>query len=153
MRIPFFVYNIIGDNMEELPQKAKTVMGIYATAVTAIEGTAAYIGANRDDLIVILAAVVVIAAVSSYVYIRLYFKHYRYCIDNGVITIKKGALFKRRHLIYVDKISSITISENFVQRWFGLCTVWFHMSGNVVKLSYVLIEKSDELQKVLDSRD
>lgn len=140
--------------MEELPKKAKAVMGIYATAATIAEGTAVYFNASKDDLIITMVTVTVVLAVASYVYIRLYFKNYRYLISDGVIKIKKGAFFfKRRHLIYVKKISNITVSENFVQRIFGLCTVWFHMSGSVVKLSYVAVEKSDELQKILYDRN
>ena len=69
-----------------------------------------------------------------------------------MIVIKKGALFKRRHLIYVDKISTITIHESFVHRWFKLCTIYFHVQGSVVRLSFVPVDKSDELKKILDSR-
>lgn len=147
------MHNIFGDIMEELPQKAKAVMGIYATALTVAQGSAAFLGFNRDDFIVILVAVLVVAIVSSYVYIVLFFRHYRYYVSDGVIIIKKGALFKRRHLIYVNKISLVTIHESFVHRCFGLCTVWFHVQGSIVKLSFVPIEKSEQLQKILDSRD
>ncbi len=149
---PFFVYTRMGDVMQELPSKAKAVMGIYGAAVTVAESSVAFFGFNRDDFIVILALLFVAASVGSYVYIVLFFRHYRYYISDGVIIIKKGALFKRRHLIYVDRISMITVRESFVHRWFGLCTVWFHAQGSVVRLSFVEVEKSDELQKILDSR-
>lgn len=148
----FSVNNKIGDNMEELPQKAKAVMGVYATAVSVAQGTVALFGIGRDDFIVILVALLVSASVGSYVYIVLFFRHYRYFISDGVIVIKKGALFKRRHLIYVDKISTITIHENIVHRLFGLCTIFFHVQGSVIKLSFVEIEKSEQLQKILDNR-
>ncbi len=147
------MHNIFGDIMEELPQKAKAVMGIYATALTVAQGSVAFLGFNRDDFIVILVAVIIVALVSSYVYIVLFFRHYRYYVSDGVIIIKKGALFKRRHLLYVKEISHITISETFVHRWFKLCTIWFYMQGRAVKLSFVPIEKSEQLQKILDSRD
>ncbi|MBQ8860932.1 MAG: PH domain-containing protein [Ruminococcus sp.] len=139
--------------MEELPQKAKAVMGIYGAAATLAQGTVAFFGFKRDDFIVILVALLIVATVGSYVYIVLYFKHYRYFISDGVIIIKKGALFKRRHLIYVSKISTITIHETFVHRWFKLCTIFFHVQGSVVKLSFVPIEKSESLKEILDSRD
>ncbi len=139
--------------MEELPQKAKAVMGIYATATTLAQGTVAFFGFSRDDFIVILVMLLIVATVGSYVYIVLYFRHYRYSISDGVIIIKKGALFKRRHLIYVSKISTITIHETFVHRWFKLCTIFFHVQGSVVKLSFVPIEKSESLKEILDSRD
>lgn len=138
--------------MEELPQKAKAVMGIYATALTVAQGSVAFFGIKRDDFIVILVALIVSAVAGSYVYIVLFFRHYRYYVSDGVIIIKKGALFKRRHLIYVDKISLITVHESFVHRWFKLCTVWFHVQGSVVRLSFVTVEKSEQLQKILDSR-
>lgn len=138
--------------MEELPQKAKAVMGIYATALTVAQGSVAFLGINRDDFIVILVASIIVALASSYVYIVLFFRHYRYYVSNGVIIIKKGALFKRRHLVYVDKISTITIRESFVHRWFKLCTIYFHVQGSIVRLSFVPIEKSVELQEILDSR-
>ena len=138
--------------MEELPKKAKAVMGIYAVAISALEGTVTFLGLHRDDIIVITVAVVIVALASSYVYIVLFFRHYRYSICDGVIIIKKGALFKRRHLIYMDKISLITIRETFVHRWFGLCTIWFHAQGSIVRLSFVPVEKSEQLQKILDSR-
>ena len=139
--------------MEELPQKAKAVMGIYGAAATLAQGTVAFFGFKRDDFIVILVALLIVATVGSYVYIVLYFKHYRYFISDGVIIIKKCALFKRRHLIYVSKISTITIHETFVHRWFKLCTIFFHVQGSVVKLSFVPIEKSESLKEILDSRD
>lgn len=147
------MHNIFGDVMEELPQKAKAVMGIYGAAATLAQGTVAFFGFKRDDFIVILVALLIVATVGSYVYIVLYFKHYRYFISDGVIIIKKGALFKRRHLIYVSKISTITIHETFVHRWFKLCTIFFHVQGSVVKLSFVPIEKSESLKEILDSRD
>ncbi|MDO4747566.1 MAG: PH domain-containing protein [Eubacteriales bacterium] len=147
------MHNIYGDIMEELPQKAKAAMGIYATAVTVAQGSFAFFGLGRDDFIVILVALLITAVVGSYVYIVLFFRHYQYFIADGVIIIKKGALFKRRHLIYIDKISTITIHENFVHRWFKLCTIYFHVQGSVVRLSFVPIEKSDKLQKILDSRN
>lgn len=147
------MHNIFGDVMEELPQKAKAVMGIYGAAATLAQGTVAFFGFNRDDFIVILVALLIVATVGSYVYIVLYFKHYRYFISDGVIIIKKGALLKRRHLIYVSKISTITIHETFVHRWFKLCTIFFHVQGSVVKLSFVPIEKSESLKEILDSRD
>lgn len=138
--------------MEELPKKAKAVMGIYAAATTVAEGTALFFGIGTDDFIVILVTFIIVAVVSSYVYIVLYFRHYKYSVSDGVIIIKKGALFKRRHLIYIDKISLITVKENFVHRWFSLCTVWFYVQGSVVRMPYVPIEKSAELQEILDSR-
>ncbi|MBR4115332.1 MAG: PH domain-containing protein [Bacteroidales bacterium] len=141
----------MGDIMEELPQKAKVVMGIYGAASTLAQSSFAFFGFNRDDFIVILVALFVASTVGSYVYIVLFFRHYRYYISDGVVVIKKGALFKRRHLIYVDKISTITIHESFVHRWFSLCTIYFHVQGSVVRLSFVSVEKSDELQKILDS--
>lgn len=138
--------------MENLPNKAKAVMGIYATAVTVAQGSVAFFGFNRDDFVVILITLLLSATILSYVYIVLYFRHYRYYISDGVIIIKKGAIFKRRHLIYVDKISTITIHENFLHRWFKLCTIFFHVQGSVIKLSFVPIEKSKSLQEILDSR-
>ena len=142
----------MGDVMQELPSKAKAVMGIYGAAVTVAESSVAFFGFNRDDFIVIFAMLFIVASVGSYVYIVLFFRHYRYYISDGVIIIKKGALFKRRHLIYVDRISMITVRESFIHRWFSLCTVWFHAQGSVVRLSFVEVEKSHELQKILDSR-
>jgi len=138
--------------MEELPKKAKAVMSIYAAATTVAEGTALFFGIGTEDFVVILVALLIAATVSSYVYIVLYFRHYKYSICDGVIIIKKGALFKKRHLVYVDKISLVTVKENFVHRWFSLCTVWFYVQGTVVRLPFVPLEKSDELQKILDSR-
>ncbi len=139
--------------MEELPQKAKAVVGIYSAAATLAQTSVAFFGFKRDDFIVILVALFIIATASSYVYIVLFFRHYRYFISDGVIIIKKGALFKRRHLIYIDKISTITIHESFVHRWFKLCTIYFHAQGSVVRLSFVPIEKSVKLQEILDSRN
>lgn len=138
--------------MEELPKKAKVIMGIYATAFSITQGVITFFGLHRDDIIVFSVAVFVVALVSSYVYIVLFFRHYRYKVTDGVIIIKKGALFKRRHLIYMDKISLITIRETFVHRWFGLCTIWFHVQGSVVRLSFVPVDKSEQLKKILDSR-
>lgn len=149
---PFFVHNICGDIMEELPQKAKAVMGIYGAVATLTQSSVAFFRFNKDDFIVILVVLFVASTVGSYVYIVLFFRHYRYYIRDDVIVIKKGALFKRRHLIYVDKISTITIHESFVHRWFKLCTIYFHVQGSVVRLSFVPVDKSDELQKILDSR-
>ncbi len=139
--------------MEELPQKAKAVMGIYGAAATLAQSSVAFFGFDRDDFVVILVSLFIVASVGSYVYIVLFFRHYKYFIADGVIIIKKGALFKRRHLIYVDKISTITIHESFVHRWFKLCTIYFHAQGSVVRLSFVPIEKSAQLQKILDSRN
>ncbi|MBR2714900.1 MAG: PH domain-containing protein [Ruminococcus sp.] len=147
------MHNISGDIMEELPKKAKAVMGLYATATTIAESSLVFLGLNRDDFIVILVSLLIAATVGSYVYIVLYFRHYKYFISGSVIIIKKGALFKRRHLIYVDKISTITIHENFMHRWFSLCTIFFHVQGSVIKLSFVPIEKSEKLQEILDSRN
>lgn len=138
--------------VEELPKKAKSVMGIYATAVAAAEGTAVFFGFGKDDMIVFFVFAVILATALSYIYIVLYFKNYRYYISDGMIIIKKGALFKRRHLIYVDKISLITVKENFVHRWFSLCTIWFNVQGSVVRLSFVPVEKSEQLKEILDSR-
>ena len=139
--------------MEELPKKAKAVMGIYAVAISALEGTVTFFGLHRDDIIVITVAVVIVALASSYFYIVLFFRHYRYSICDGVIIIKKGALFKRRHLIYINKISSITVRESFVHRWFKLCTIIFYVQGTVIRLSFVPVEKSAHLKEILDSRD
>lgn len=147
------MHNILGDVMEELPSKAKAVMGIYATAATLAQSSVAFFGFNRDDFVVIFSALIITATVGSYVYIKLYFRHYKYFISGDVIIIKKGALFKRRHLIYVNKISTVTVHENFIHRWFNLCTVFFHVQGSVVKLSFVPIEKSEKLKEILDSRD
>ncbi len=138
--------------MEELPQKAKVVMGIYGVASTLAQSSVAFFGFNRDDFVVILVALLVVSTVGSYVYIVLFFRHYRYFISDGVVVIKKGALFKRRHLIYIDKISTITIHESFVHRWFDLCTIYFHVQGSVVRLSFVSVEKSEKLKEILDSR-
>ncbi len=138
--------------MEELPKKAKAVMGIYAAATTAAQSTALFFGIDTEDIVVLTVAALIAATVGSYVYIVLYFRHYRYSVSDGVIIIKKGALFKRRHLVYVDKISSVTIRENFVHRIFGLCTIFFYVQGNVIRLSFVPVEKSHDLQKILDSR-
>ena len=149
---PFFVHNICGDIMEELPSKARAVMGIYGAATTLAQTSIAFFGFNREDFIVILVALFIASTVGSYVYIVLFFRHYRYYICDNMIVVKKGALFKRRHLIYVDKISTITIHESFVHRWFKLCTIYFHVQGSVVRLSFVPVDKSDELQKILDSR-
>ncbi|MBQ7134067.1 MAG: PH domain-containing protein [Ruminococcus sp.] len=143
----------LGDVMEELPSKAKAVVGIYGAAATLAQTSAAFFGFDREDFIVILVSLFIAGAVGSYVYIVLFFRHYRYFISDGVIIIKKGALFKRRHLIYIDRISTITIHESFVHRWFKLCTIYFHAQGSVVRLSFVPIEKSDKLQEILDSRN
>ena len=146
------MYNTFGDIMEELPKKAKTVMGLYATATSVVQSVITFFTLNRDDIIVFSVMIFIVATVGSYVYVVLCFRHYRYYVSDGVIIIKKGALFKRRHLIYVDKISTITIHESFVHRWFKLCTIYFHVQGSVVRLSFVEIEKSEQLKKILDSR-
>ena len=146
------VNNTVGDIMEELPQKAKAVMGIYGAATALAQSSVAFFGFDREDFIVIFVSLLIAASVGSYVYIVLFFRHYRYFISDGVIIIKKGALFKRRHLIYVDKISTITVHESFVHRFFGLCTIYFHAQGSVVRLSFVSVEKSVQLQEILDSR-
>lgn len=138
--------------MEELPKKAKAVMGIYAVASTVAQGAALFFSIGTDDLIVIFVSIVIAATVLAYVYIILYFRHYKYSVCDSVIIIKKGALFKKRHLVYVDKISLVTVRENFVHRWFSLCTVTFYVQGTVVRLPFVPLEKSDELKKILDSR-
>ncbi len=139
--------------MEQLPKSARAVMGVYATAATLTQGAVAYFGFNREDFVLIMIGILLATLVGTLVYARLYFKHYGYKYENGVIIIKKGALFKKRHLVYVDKISSITISENIIHRIFSLCTVYFHTQGGIVRLPFVLTEKSLSLQKILDSTD
>ena len=139
--------------MEELPKKAKAVMGIYATASALAQGTALFLGFKTEDYIVLFVALGVALTVGTYVYVVLYFKNYRYSVSDSVIIIKKGALFKRRHLVYVEKISTVTVYESFLHRWFDLCTVVFHVQGSTVRLSFVEVEKSVKLQEILDSRD
>lgn len=150
---PFFVYTKTGDIMEHLPKSAKAVMGVYATAATITQGTVAYFGFDREDFLVIMVALFIATVVGTFVYTKLYFKHYGYSCEDGVIIIKKGALFKKRHLVYIDKISSITISENVLHRVFKLCTVYFHMQGTIIRLPFVSVEKSRSLQEILDSRN
>lgn len=150
---PFCVHNNCGDHMEKLPEKAKGVVGIYSAVVTFIESVGLFFGVSREDFIVWLVALLVVATVWTYVYIVLFFRHYRYSIKNGVVKIQKGALFKRRHLVYLEKVSMITVKENFVHRWFSLCTVYFYVQGSVVKLSFVEKDKSEVLKEILDSGD
>lgn len=150
---PFCVYNNIGDSMEELPQKAKGLMGIYNALVKFLKSVANFLGISREEFAVFFSILIIAAVVGVCIYIFLFFRHYRYTLQKGVIKIQKGALFKRRHLVYLDKVSMITVKENFVQRLFSFCTVYFYVQGSVVKLPFVRKNKSAELKEILDSCD
>lgn len=139
--------------MEELPVRARTVMTVYSVGSLAAPAAFVIFEAYKREILIIGFLLVTVILVSAYFYVRLYFRHYRYHISDSVIVVKKGAAFKRRCLIYTEKIGSMTVSENFILRRFGLCTVWLRASGGTVKLSFLQKDRSDRLYEILENRD
>ena len=139
--------------MQALQTRTKDIVGLFSELTEFLKNVLVSFGISREGFVVFLCVVVLALAVFLAVYFVLFFRHYRYTIENNVIKIRKGALFKRRHLLYLDKIGMITVKENFVQRMFSLCTVYFYVQGTEFRLSFVNKDSSDKLKEILDSRD
>lgn len=130
---------------EELPDKARWVVTGYSVAVIVFQAGAVFFEAYKRELIALGVVVILALAIGGYFYVKFFFKHYRYHISDELVVVKKGNFFRRRCAIYREQVGCVTLSQGPIQRRMGLCTVWFHIPGGIVKLSYVKKDRVDLL--------
>lgn len=77
-----------------------------------------------------IGIVLLLTIILTYVLVILYYKYYFYYLDDGVIYIEKGIIFKHRIIIPCKKMQDVHLTSGPIMRAFKLKSVEISTAGS-----------------------
>ena len=99
-------------------------------------------------------AVVVVVLIAAYELISpsIFYKHYRYRMDEDCIEVRRGVIFHSHTLVPVERIHQVNVSKGPILRKFGLADVTITTAGGVATLQFLDEEIAEYIASNLNDK-
>lgn len=129
--------------LESSSLKSMYIGNLIEFAIVAVIAAAAYFYAPRFvapyEEITRMAILVLTALFAMYLLVgpQVFYRRYRYRIDDDKLEIRKGILVISHKLVPVERIHQVEVSRGPVNRMFGLANVNITTAGGTAVLEYL----------------
>ena len=137
-------------------KKAMYVQNAITLAVLAILGVLALIflkgplGEWYDAAMYLILGILVIVAIYGIASPQVFYRRYRYRIDDEKAEIRRGVVVISHTLIPIERIHQVQVSKGPVNRIFGLADVNITTAGGTAVLEYLDIETAESVASKLN---
>ncbi len=87
----------------------------------------------RAATLAVLAVVVIYCLVSP----QIFYRYYRYRMDEDCIEVRRGVIIRSHFLVPVERIHQVEVNKGPVLRKFGLASVTVTTAGGIANLEYL----------------
>ena len=87
----------------------------------------------RIIALALFAAVLIYSLVSP----QIFYRYYRYRMDDDCIEVRRGVIVRSHFLVPVERIHQVQVDKGPILRKFGLATVTVTTAGGIAELEYL----------------
>ena len=132
---------------------AGNVLTLAAFAAFAVASVALTRGTGwYDAVLYAMSAVVALLAIYMLASPPIFYKHYRYRMDEDCVEVRRGVIIRSHTLVPVERIHQVNVSKGPILRRFGLADVTITTAGGTVALQYLDEEIAERIASNLNER-
>lgn len=118
---------------------------IAVVAAVVLYAAIAFTDAGKEPWPTVLLALFVILVVYEVVAPVVFYKRYRYRIDDDKVDIRRGIITITHEMVPIERIHQVDVSHGPINRAFGLADITVTTAGGTVTLQYL---DSDEAEGI-----
>ena len=127
--------------LNPVSKKAMYVKKAIVIAIFAVICIPIVIFADRVDytLYVRIASIAVFAVVLIYCLVspQIFYRYYRYRMDDDCIEVRRGVIIRSHFLVPVERVHQVQVDKGPILRKFGLASVTVTTAGGIANLEYL----------------
>ena len=127
--------------LNPVSKKAMYVKKIIVIAFFALICIPIAVFADRVDftMYIRIASLAVFAAVLVYCLVSplIFYRYYRYRMDDDCIEVRRGVIIRSHFLVPVERIHQVQVDKGPILRKFGLASVTVTTAGGIANLEYL----------------
>ncbi len=97
-------------------------------------------------VVTILAIIVLYSLISPIIF----YKRYRYRIDDDKLEVRRGIVYVRHYMVPVERIHQVEVVRGPINRMFGLADVSVTTAGGSVTLQYLELDVAEDIASSLN---
>ena len=109
-----------------------------------------FLGDWYDTTLYITIALLVIVAIYMLFGPQVFYRRYRYRIDDEKAEIRRGVITITHTLVPIERIHQVQVAKGPINRMFGLANVNITTAGGVAVLEYLDIETAESIASKLN---
>ncbi|MBR6204833.1 MAG: PH domain-containing protein [Candidatus Methanomethylophilaceae archaeon] len=98
------------------------------------------------------AALLALAAAYLFVSPSIFYKHYRYRMDEDCIEVRRGVIVHSHTMVPVERVHQVNVRKGPVLRRFGLADVTITTAGGTVTLQYLEEDIAESVASSLNDK-
>ncbi len=142
--------------LDPVSKKAMYVGNILTLAVLLVAGSVAvYMSKDSEWFTLVLSVFALVAAAAAIYELAspsIFYKHYRYRMDEDCIEVRRGVIFHSHTLVPVERIHQVNVSKGPILRKFGLADVTITTAGGVATLQFLEEEVAEHIASNLNEK-
>lgn len=148
--------DVPADGYRTLPRASLHAMYLTRAIVVAVLVVAvcSYIlfvdDGTLSDWIPAIAAVLVLLAAYCAVSPVVYFRHYRFRIDDDEIDVRSGVIVLTHTLVPVERVHQVEVSRGPIDRHYGLASVTVTTAGGTFDMPHLSDEDAEDIARRLN---
>ncbi len=111
-----------------------------------------YLKSYTDFRFLAMLALAAIVVVYELVSPPIFYKYYRYRMDDDCIEVRSGVIFRAHTLVPVERIHQVEVKKGPILRKYGLATVTMTTAGGTVSLEYLDEPIAEEIAQHLNEK-
>ncbi len=128
----------------------KSFVMVVFIAITAAVG---FLLKDFTDLrFMIVLALTVVIVVYELVSPVVFYKYYRYRMDEDCVEVRSGVIFRAHTLVPVERIHQVEVKKGPILRKYGLASVTMTTAGGTVELQYLDEPIAEEIAQHLNEK-
>lgn len=100
-------------------------------------------------LIILLVSSIIILIYGVVLVPIIYYKIFKYKIDNHTVTIKKGIWFKKRYTIPLFRIQNVDTHRGLIMRKYNLATLTLSTAGGNKAIKLIDMHEADSIKEMI----
>lgn len=81
---------------------------------------------------------------------QIFYRRYRYKIDDERIDVRRGVIIIRRTMVPIERVHQVEVTRGPINNIFGLANVQVTTAGGVATIEYLEIDEAEEIAKRLN---
>jgi len=142
--------------LNPVSKKAMYVGNALSLALMVVVGAVAVYMVKDSEWFTLVLSVYAVAIAAMAVYElaspSIFYRHYRYRMDEDCIEVRRGVIFHSHTLVPVERIHQVNVSKGPILRKFGLADVTITTAGGVVTLQYLEEEIAEHIASNLNEK-
>lgn len=140
--------------LNPLSKRAMYLGNVIILAIPAVITIAAalYLKNFADPLFMGILALTVLVAVYELVSPPLFYRYYRYRMDEDCVEVRSGVIFRSHTLVPVERIHQVEVKKGPILRKYGLAQVTMTTAGGTVDLQYLDEPIAEEIAQNLNEK-